>query len=197
MSESTTSKTDAEPEAAGRRVQGMGLSAKLLMLTIVFVMLSEVLIFVPSMANFRVTWLEDRLNQARLAANVFEAAPDAMVPPDLQREILDGLGGLTLALRREGRRQLLAVSDMPTKVDKEVDLSGYTIASAIMEAQETLFAPRGRVLLVMGKTGDPGEMVELAMPEEPLRRAMVGYAINILTLSILISVVTAALVTSR
>ena len=115
----TTGVDDAEPR---RPPRGMGLSAKLLVLTILFVMLSEVLIFVPSMANFRVTWLNDKLNQARLAANVFEAAPDAMVPPDLQREILDSIGALTLALKRGDRRQFLAISDMPAKVDKDIDL---------------------------------------------------------------------------
>ncbi|MFN0265228.1 sensor histidine kinase [Tepidamorphus sp. 3E244] len=176
-----------------RAPRGLGLSAKLLGLTILFVMLSEVLIFVPSIANFRLNWLDDRLNQAKLAANVFDAAPDGMVPEDLQREILASLDGLTLALKHDGMRQLLAVSDMPANVDKDVDMSGYNVLPAIMEAIETLMAPPGRILRVTGDTRE-GEMVELVIAEAPLRRAMFRYAANILTLSILISVVTAALV---
>ncbi len=39
----------------------VGLSGKLLLLTIVFVMVAEVLIYVPSIANFRLNWLNDRL----------------------------------------------------------------------------------------------------------------------------------------
>ena len=38
-----------------------GLSVKLIALSILFVMLGEVLIFVPSIAKFRVDWLQDRL----------------------------------------------------------------------------------------------------------------------------------------
>ena len=185
---------DHEVAESRRPPRGMGLSAKLLALTILFVMLSEVLIFVPSIANFRVTWLNDKLNQARLAANVFEAAPDAMVPPDLQREILDSIGALTLALKHGDRRQFLAISDMPAKVDKDIDLRSPGALDSIMEAFETLTAPTGRVLRLMGDTGNSGAMVEAVIGEGPLRTAMIGYAINILKLSILISVFTAALV---
>ena len=35
------------------------------MLTILFVMIAEVLIYVPSIANFRVNWLKDRLAALR------------------------------------------------------------------------------------------------------------------------------------
>ncbi len=35
----------------------VGLPAKLLLLTSVFVLLAEILIFLPSLSNFRLTWL--------------------------------------------------------------------------------------------------------------------------------------------
>ncbi|MCB1387660.1 MAG: HAMP domain-containing histidine kinase [Rhodobacteraceae bacterium] len=177
-----------------RPPRGLGLSAKLLVLTLLFVMLSEVLIFVPSMANFRVTWLTDKLNQARLAARVFDAAPDAMVPPDVQRDILDTIGAQTLAIKRQDHRQFLAISDMPASIDKDIDLGSLGALSAITEAIDTLFAPTGRVLRVMGETATGAAMVEVVIGEGPLRGAMIRYAINILSLSILISVLTAALV---
>ena len=52
-----------------------GLSGKLLFLTILFVMIAEVLIYVPSVANFRVVWLKDHLAAAYTAALVLDAAP--------------------------------------------------------------------------------------------------------------------------
>ena len=45
----------------------LGLSAKLLLLTIVFVTVAEILIFVPLIGNYRLTWLSDRLASARTA----------------------------------------------------------------------------------------------------------------------------------
>ncbi|HUE45386.1 MAG TPA: hypothetical protein VMO81_03950, partial [Aestuariivirgaceae bacterium] len=51
-----------------------GLAGKLLLLTVLIVMLGEVLIFVPSIANFRLTWLENRIATAEIAALTVEAA---------------------------------------------------------------------------------------------------------------------------
>ena len=58
----------------------MGLSAKLLVLTLSFVMIAEVLIYVPSVANFRLNWLSDRLSAAYTAALVFQTAASGTVP---------------------------------------------------------------------------------------------------------------------
>src|SRR6218665_2513168 len=49
-----------------------GLSGKLLALTVVFVMLAEVLIFVPSMAAMRLRWLSDQLSIAAAAGVVID-----------------------------------------------------------------------------------------------------------------------------
>jgi len=43
------------------------LSARLLVLTIVFVMLAEVFIYAPSVSNFRTNWLKDEAESAHLA----------------------------------------------------------------------------------------------------------------------------------
>jgi len=58
----------------------LGLSGKLLVLTVLFVMMAEVLIYVPSVANFRLNWLNDRLSAAYTATLVFQTAPDGVVP---------------------------------------------------------------------------------------------------------------------
>jgi hypothetical protein len=64
----------ADPAPPELRIR-LGLSGKLLILTVFFVTLAEVLIYVPSIANFRMTWLNDRLASAHTAALVLEAAP--------------------------------------------------------------------------------------------------------------------------
>ena len=71
-----------------RGLTRLGLSAKLLALTVLFVMLAEVLIFVPSVANFRITWLTDRLTGAQLAALAADAGPGGVVPDQLRTELL-------------------------------------------------------------------------------------------------------------
>ena len=56
----TQARNDEPPPGRQPRIR-FGLSGKLLMLTVLFVMLAEVCIYVPSIANFRLTWLNDKL----------------------------------------------------------------------------------------------------------------------------------------
>ncbi len=88
-----------------------GLSGKVLLLTIVFVMLGEVLIFLPSIANFRIQWLKTRISQAEIAALAAEAAPDQIVSSDLKSEILNGAGVLVVSLLKGETRKLILRSD--------------------------------------------------------------------------------------
>ena len=108
-------KTNAEPEEGrkkGRWHRGLGLSGKLLLLTTVFVMIAEVLIYVPSIANFRIMWLKDRLASAHTAALVLDAAPSGMVPESLAQQILDSIGAKSVVMKTDQQRRLLVTSNI-------------------------------------------------------------------------------------
>src|ERR1700704_4688420 len=66
----------------------LGLSGKLLLLTIPLVMIAEVLIYVPSIANFYQNRLNDRLAAANTAGMGLDAAPSGMVPESPARQNL-------------------------------------------------------------------------------------------------------------
>src|SRR4051812_49948553 len=103
----------------------LGLSSKLLVLTILFVMLAEAMIYVPSIANFRLNWLNDRLAAARTAALVLDAAPSGMVPEGPTRQLLDSIGARPAAIKMgdqaplpppsEGTPPIEEAADMPTR----------------------------------------------------------------------------------
>src|SRR5258706_16050319 len=94
----------------------LGLSGKLLLLTILFVMIAEVLIYVPSIANFRVNWLKDRLAAAHTAALVLDAAPSGMVPDSVARQILDSIGARAVAMKMGDQRRLRASADAASAI---------------------------------------------------------------------------------
>jgi signal transduction histidine kinase len=171
----------------------VGLSAKLLLLTVLFVMLAEVCIYVPTIAKFRLTWLDNKLSAAHTAALVFEAASD--VPDKLSQQILGSIGARALAMKSGQQRRLLATTELPSEVLQEVDTRDMRPLNAIMEAFRTLLVAKDTDLLrAVGPAPMGGQFVEIVIPEGPLRSAMLIYSRNIMLLSIVISAITAALV---
>ncbi len=172
-----------------------GLSGKVLALTIVFVMLGEVLIFLPSIANFRIQWLKGRVAQAEIAALAAEAAPDRIVSTDLRSEILKGAGVLVVSLTRGDRRQLILRSDGDYMIDQSYDLRVIRWLPAITDAFRVLLTADSRVIGIVDKPPNmSGDMIEIALYEEPLRKAMYGYGFNIFVLSVILSLIVAGLV---
>ncbi len=157
-------------------------------------MMAEVLIYVPSVANFRLNWLNDRLSAAYTAALVFETAPDGRVPEAAARHILESIGARAVALKMGQQRRLLAVSDMPPAVNQDIDMRNMSWHRAIIEAFETLLGAETDVMRVVGPAPMGGEFVEIVIDEAPLRSAMVLFSIRILILSLIISAISATLV---
>ena len=180
---------------SGPRSLRLGLSGKLLFLTIAFVMVAEILIYVPSIANFRLNWLNDRLAAAHTAALVLDAAPSGMVPESLAQQILESIGARAVAMKMGTQRRMLAVSALPFNVESDVDMRDVRWWRAIYDAFEVLLFDRpDDTIRVLGAAPMGGEFLEVVLNEAPLYKAMVSYSINILLLSLVISAITATLV---
>jgi len=192
-SEAGLPKADAAaPAPAYRRPWRAGLSGKLLFLTLVFVMISEILIYVPSIANFRMTWLRDAHATASVAAVVL--AEGTEVPKALQGRLLASTDTIAIALLTGERRRLLAVDMPPETVDVHVDLSQFNVTKAIMEAFAVLLEPAPRTIRVTGDAPGSDERVEIVINDSRLRAAMLVYSRNIMVLSLIISIISAVLV---
>ncbi len=181
----------ARPEPV--RVSRLGLSGKLLVFTILFVMLAEVLIYVPSIAIFRVSWLNDRLASAYTAALVLDAAPNGMVPESLAKQILDSIGARAVAMKMGTKRRLLAVGDAPPPITHDFDMRNVYNFDAVVDAFMMMLDTKKDVMRVVGPAPMGGDYVEIIMDEPPLRKAMLHYSVDVLLISLLISGFTAAL----
>jgi len=179
------------PQLRLRRLR-IGLSTKLLILTIVFIMLAEIIVLVPSIANFRVNWLKDRLATADIVSLSLGEMSD--VPRSVQDKLLAATGAMTIAVREGHMRRLVAMAAMPPDVSRHIDMSDSGVFNSIADAFDTLASGNGRMIHVLGAPNDRGEVIELVIPETPLRLAMIGFAGRILGLSAIISVISAALV---
>src|SRR5262249_57607010 len=115
------------PEGASPRRPRMpsllrSLSARLLALTVLFVMVSEVLIFAPSAGRFRLGFLQERSDAGYTAILALMATPDNMVSSELERELLNQAQAYVIAMRRPDGVKLMLGSEPPPAVDASFDL---------------------------------------------------------------------------
>jgi signal transduction histidine kinase len=175
-----------------RGLTRLGLSAKLLLVTVLFVMLAEVLIYLPSIANFRRNWLHDRIAAAQVAALVLEGAPEDGLPEGSENRLLMGVGARAIAARVGGARRLLSLDSMPPpEVSRSVDLRNLSWMNAIEEALAVLVSPATMPIRVVGEAVGGADFVEIVIDEAPLRRAMLKFSWSLLLISLLLTGLTA------
>ena len=170
------------------------LSGRFLILTIIFVMLAEVLIFVPSIARFREDYLLARLERAQIASLALLADEAMMLDEALEDELLENAGVLNVVLRRDEVSQLILTVESIPPVSGFYDLRDPGAWALMMDAMARLWEPEDQVIRVMGNpVRQAGLLIEVTLPTRPLRAAMLDYGLNILLLSAVISIFTASL----
>ena len=168
------------------------LSGRFLILTVVFVMLAEVLIFVPSIARFRLDYLNTRIERAQIASLALLA--DDMLAPELEAELLQNAGVYNVVLLRNETRQLVLSSALPSPVSDTYDLRNPRITTLISDALYEVMRADDRIIRAVGLPKlDGGDLIEITLDAGPLQHAMRDYGLRILWLSAIISIFTALL----
>ena len=168
------------------------LSGRFLILTTVFVMLAEILIFVPSIARFREDYLSDRLERAQIASLALLA--DEMIESELETELLENAEVFNVVLRRDEIRQLILSSPIPQPISGTFDLRDASALTLIGDAMNRLVTAENELIRVIGApVREAGLLIEVTMETRALRGAMIDYGLRILVLSAVISVFTAFL----
>lgn len=171
------------------------LSARLLLLTAIFVMLAEVLIYLPSVARFRESYFETRLESAYLATRAVLAAPDEMVTKDLADDLLRAVGARAIVMSRADRKALILAYDMPPDPDAIYDMMQMRPVRMIAETLHTMLGGGDRFIRVIGAPPSrPDSVIDMVVHEAPLRAALREFSWRILGLSLVISLFTATLV---
>lgn len=172
------------------------LSGQVMALTLLVVMLAEVFIYVPSIARYRLMWLEQNLASAQIAVLALEEAPEGMVSEDLTEELLRNADVYSVRLVSPGAGDDLYLSkDMPPQPVVWEDLRHFSVIGSTVNAFGTLFRGKGRNMGVRGEARyRPGSTIEIVINETPLCAAMIDYSWNILRLSLVIGLATALFV---
>jgi signal transduction histidine kinase len=170
-----------------------GLSIKLIATIIAVILLVEIVVYLPSLAAFRASWLDDRLRVGVVAARVLDAVPDVMaLPRELTDRLLTSAGANAIVYRRQGQSQLIELAS-PIRPDLVVtaDMRQADMMTLIAGAIDTLFADPDRTLRIVGEGDFDDSLVELLMSERPLRQDMLAYSRQIGIVSLVIAAITA------
>jgi signal transduction histidine kinase len=172
------------------------LSGRLLLLTLLYVMVSEVTIFVPSIGRFYVGELNQHIETAEIAILPFTEPGSREFTAGLRSQLLARADATIVILKRAEQHELFLVNErMPTHADLTIDLSTTTAVGGMFDALDCLIHGDDRVLHVIAPTRIKGaETVEVFTSEAPIRAALLEFARRLLWEALLISVATAVLV---
>jgi len=183
------------PPQAGRYVWPVGLSGRLLVLTVLFVVLAQMLILGPSLASFQEGRLLDRVRAAELASLAVEAAPDQMVTESMSGQLLNGAGVVSVAVQSDGIRRLLLQGPRMARTPDLVDLRRRNPAAWLAEPFRAMFSrPDRMVRVVAAPRFRDGDFVEIVVPNAPLRAELMANLMGLLGVTAFVSAVAGGLV---
>jgi signal transduction histidine kinase len=170
------------------------LSARLLFLTIGFVLLAEIAVFTPNMSRFRVRYFNEKLAAAHLVVTALEASQQP-VSPLLRDNLLSQGRMLGLSVERPEMPQWTLGPAIPSRIPYVYDLREDGFWTLIFDAFATMLRNDTYAIGVIGLSpANPSVVVEVVIDERPLRDAMLEYAERLSISVFVISIIAAALV---
>jgi signal transduction histidine kinase len=172
-----------------------GLSFRLFGFTLAAILFVEGLVFIPSASGFRTAWLNERLQAARIAALALDASPSRMVSEELAQQLLENAEVLSVAEVEDDMHIQLLDSNMDIEGSYyQVDMRETTAVSRVMQVMGAFAAPHDRILVVTAIGSTPERVIEVVVPQAPLRHDLYAYGRRILALSFLIALIAATVI---
>ena len=179
----------------GWKLGAHSLSGRLLLLTIFYVMLGQVLIFVPSVGQYYRELLGNHIESAELAVMPFTLPESNKLPPTLRTRILQRAGAEAVLLTLADQRFFFQVNNEPKKVDATIDLTKSGFVATTIEGLSCLFHRTDRTLHVIAPTRIEGaRSIGIILREGPIRAALGAYALRVMETGFFVSALAACLV---
>ncbi len=160
-------------------------------MTIAFVMLAEMVIFIPSAALYRQSWLEDRAERAGHITLALTGVPDFEGSEMLSKQFMADTDVEMLLTKREGMTELILGFPPDTTDFELVDLRNGTRLPKFRDMFRSYFGPETGYLRVQAEPVVEGqELLEYIVPKASLRQALRDYAERIFWLSAVIALIT-------
>lgn len=154
------------------------------------ILLAQIIILLPSVANFRTDWLASKIEAVALASFASgqgNGVDGPMLSPEREAELLGVLGAELIAVEAEGTVRLLArVPDVST-AQREVELEVESFPAGLLQALRTMMDDGRDVMRVRGPIGDGSMQGEVVIAETALRAALWEHARKFLLVGLMIA----------
>lgn len=171
------------------------LGQRLLWLTILFVMLAQIAIFLPSAAAFHTQWLQDRVQAARLVVLGVEIAENMMVSEDVALQMLETAMIKAVRINREGSSEIILPTPLALGDNVLVDLRKRSFIRSLIEICDSLLLQQPQFLRVQANFGTgEADFIEVMVLEADLREELFTFSIRSFWMSLMISVLSGALI---
>lgn len=174
------------------------LSTRLLLLTVAFVMVAEIVMFPPVMARYRTSYLTTKLGTAHLIFTTLDvlAKETGKIDLLLRDNLLSQGRILGMTVHRPDLPARTYAPGIPSQVPLAFDLRREMVWDEMVEAIATMFRRNSYAVIVTGVSpSNPAVLVDAVFDERPLRSEMWDYTLRyFIAVSLFISTSTAALV---
>jgi len=182
--------------AEGYGLVAHSLSGRLLLLTVLYVMVAVVLIFVPSVGRYHRELLDNHIESAELAVLPFNEPGGDALSEDVRANLLKSAGALAVTLKSAERSQMYQIADVAPKIGATIDLTAASFFTDMYDAVDCLLAGGHRILYVIARpTRIPRvNTIAILLNEEDIRTRLVAYAYRVIETGIVVSLITGLLV---
>lgn len=173
---------------------GHSLSGRLLLLTILYVLASGALIFLPAMGIKEREILAEHVLSAELSILPF-TVPGQAWPDELRQSLLRHADADEVLLRRQFQRDYFQIGAPHAKIDRTINMKGDRWWQDIVNAMECLFKGGNRTLHVIAPTQiKDASSISIILSEAPIRAELMKNAHRVIVAAAFISGLTGALV---
>ncbi|WP_417477969.1 sensor histidine kinase [Maricaulis sp.] len=164
------------------------LPGQLLMLTVGLIAIGVVLVYFPASASYRLQWMVGRAEAAHLAALAADVAPGGALGEDEVGALLAGADAVAVSRVRNGMNELVLYAgpiDGPL-VESDVRTTGWV--GHVRDTVGTLTAGPGRFVRIRATPmGRRDEVIDVIVPEAPLKAGLADFSRRYLAYSVLIA----------
>jgi signal transduction histidine kinase len=194
MSDASTDPGAAKPAPSGRRLLWPGgLSARLLILTVLIALAAALLILVPSLADYQENRYLDRTRAAELASLAVDVAPSRTVSNQMRDQLLKAAGVVSVAVQSQGVARLLIEAPRMRRTPELVDLRDNDFPTWISQPFLTLFSGDDRFVRVVARPRfRDGDYIEVVIPNAPLKAELADYLVRAVWVALFLALVAGA-----